>query len=179
MQEQEIKEKIPEVKAHQVIVQKKFIDCLKGLKFKTVLEYGCGFGKISKLLIDNFDIDKYVGFDISSGQIKNAKNKNLKNATFHHSQILDFEVDHKYDLVFGTGVLMHVPEKLIIPSFEKLYSFSSKYLMNMDSHYEVLPHRLARHCFNHDYVKIYTDNLGLDVKTTPMDKAVFVYHAKK
>ena len=177
MEEQAIKAKDPVNKKHQEIVKKKFVECLKNLEFKTVLEYGCGHASIAKLMLENFDIDEYVGFDISSGQINNAKKQGLDKAKFYHSEILDYATEQKFDLVFGTGVLMHVPKKLIIPSFQKLASFSKKYVMNMDSYYPVLEHRLARHCFNHNYEEIYKKYLGLDVKVFPMDKAVSVFYA--
>ncbi|HYV52899.1 MAG TPA: class I SAM-dependent methyltransferase, partial [Candidatus Eisenbacteria bacterium] len=42
--------------------------------FSTVLELGCGFGRITKLLLSNFpDIQEYTAIDLSSDQIENAK----------------------------------------------------------------------------------------------------------
>ena len=42
--------------------------------FKSVLELGCGFGRITKLLLTNYNnITEYLAVDISSDQIENAK----------------------------------------------------------------------------------------------------------
>ena len=42
--------------------------------FKSVLELGCGFGRITKLLLTNYDnITEYLAVDISPDQIENAK----------------------------------------------------------------------------------------------------------
>ena len=177
MSEQAIKAKDPINKKHQVIVKSKFVECLKNIEFNTVFEFGCGFGLMAKLILDNFNIKEYVGIDISLGQINNAKKQGFDKAKFYHSAILDFSTEQKFDLVFGTGVLMHVPTKQIIPTFQKLASFSKKHIMNMDSYESNLTKKLARHCFNHNYKEIYTKQ-GLDVKIFPMDKAVSVYHAQ-
>jgi len=179
MEEQAIKAKDPENKKHQEILSKQWIESLKKLEFKTVLEYGCGFGWWTKLVLENFDIDEYVAFDISLGQINNAKKQGFDKVKFYHSEILDFSTEQKFDLVLGVGVLMHVPKKQIVPSFQKLNSFSKKYMMNMDAYYPVLEHRMARHCFNHNYEEIYTKELGLDVKVVPMDRNVSVFYAEK
>ena len=43
-------------------------------KFKNVLEVGCGFGRITKLVLSNQpDIQKYTAIDLSPDQINNAE----------------------------------------------------------------------------------------------------------
>ena len=52
------------------------IDYLNGItgSFKSVLELGCGFGRITKLLLTNYNnITEYLAIDISPHQIENAK----------------------------------------------------------------------------------------------------------
>src|SRR6266487_6966424 len=58
--------------------EKILIDYLKdnvsASSFSTVLEVGCGFGRITKLLLSNFPhIREYIGIDLSPDQIENAK----------------------------------------------------------------------------------------------------------
>jgi SAM-dependent methyltransferase len=55
------------------IQERMLIDYLKTIEFHTVLEVGCGFGRITKLLLENFDISKYMAIDISPDQIWSAK----------------------------------------------------------------------------------------------------------
>ena len=53
------------------------IDYLNGItgSFKSVLELGCGFGRITKLLLTNYNnIREYLAVDLSPHQIENAKN---------------------------------------------------------------------------------------------------------
>ena len=58
-------------------MQEEFLlEHLNGLSgsFQTVLELGCGFGRITKLLLTNSDnITEYLAVDISPDQIENAK----------------------------------------------------------------------------------------------------------
>ena len=56
------------------IQENTLIDYLKAIQFKSVLEYGCRFGRITKLLLENFNIKQYKAFDLSQDQINNAKN---------------------------------------------------------------------------------------------------------
>ena len=78
-------------------------------KIGDVAEFGCGFGRITKLVLENFPIKRYVAFDLSPDQIPNAKkNCNSFDVDFHVSTIQDFEYKEKFDLVFGSEVLLHV-----------------------------------------------------------------------
>ena len=75
--------------------------------FKSVLELGCGFGRITQLLLTNYsNITEYLAVDISPHQIENAKT--LLSSTKLTSQVkLDFlvsdiqslKLDNQYDLV--------------------------------------------------------------------------------
>ncbi|MGH9998111.1 MAG: class I SAM-dependent methyltransferase, partial [Nitrososphaeraceae archaeon] len=52
------------------------LDYLKSIipPFKSVLELGCGFGRITKLILSNFpDIQVYTAVDLSPHQIQNAR----------------------------------------------------------------------------------------------------------
>ena len=59
------------------LLQEEFlIDILNGItdSFKSVLELGCGFGRITKLLLTNYNhINEYLAVDLSPQQIENAK----------------------------------------------------------------------------------------------------------
>ena len=72
---------------------------------------------------------------------------------------------------------MHIPEKQIIPTIQKLISLSKKHIINIESYEPNLTKRLARHCFNHNYKEIYKKQ-GLDVKIFPINEANSIYHVQ-
>ena len=124
------------------------------IKFQTVLEYGCGFGRITNLINKNFKPIHFTAFDISVEQLNNAeKFCDSDNVDFRVSAIEDFEPNKKYDLVIGSEVLMHVKPENIEDIIRKIVGWSKKYIISIDATYT---HKmLASHNFIHPYKKIY------------------------
>lgn len=82
------------------------IDRLKRLGFSsdtTVLDYGCGIGNLTSLLVENFS--SVVGFDPSAGSIAVARDR-LPKVTFHTES--ETIVDSSFQLAVLAGVLHHV-----------------------------------------------------------------------
>lgn len=137
------------------------IDCLKKYSFSTVLEVGCGFGRITKLLVSNFPkINEYLAFDLSSHQIENARinikdTPNNEIVQFAVSDIQSFNSNKKYDLVIASEVLMHVLPSEIETVIQKLVSLSNKYICNIDWFEDKIPKRAESFNFIHPYEKIY------------------------
>jgi len=161
--------------------EKALIDYLKTLSFDTVLEFGCGFGRITKILLENFPIKKYVAFDLSPDQISNAKKlcKDFKNINFHVSTIQDFKIDEKFDLVIGIEVLLHVPPDNIEQTMNELSSFSKHHIINVDWSQEKPPLVRSPHNFLHNYEKIYNKIEKINsVKILSLIKNLAIFHAK-
>jgi SAM-dependent methyltransferase len=135
----------------------------------TVLELGCGFGRITKLLLLNFpNIKEYLAVDLSQHQIENAKEyvrpqeiiikkegKANPDIKFLVSDIQSLQVDKKYDLVIASEVLMHVLPSEINEVISKLVNLSDKHIVNIDWYEEQTPKRVAPHNFIHNYEEIY------------------------
>ncbi|MGC2575681.1 MAG: class I SAM-dependent methyltransferase [Candidatus Nitrosopolaris sp.] len=133
--------------------------------FSTVFELGCGFGRITKLLLSNFsNITEYVAIDLSPHQIENAKKfvspipetkqQNL-NLNFMVSSIQSFQIQKKYDLVLASEVLMHVLPYEIGGIIRKLVGMSNEHVINIDWYEEPPATKAASHNFIHQYEKIY------------------------
>jgi trans-aconitate methyltransferase len=139
------------------------VDYLKTISsFLTVLEVGCGFGRITKILLSNFpDIEEYVGIDLSPHQIENAKEYvklvKAKQLKFIVSDIESFQSDKKYDLVIASEVLMHILPSEIEEVMRKLVDRSNQHVVNIDWYEEKTPIKAAPHNFIHHYEKIYQD----------------------
>ncbi|MBS3923039.1 MAG: class I SAM-dependent methyltransferase [Nitrosarchaeum sp.] len=139
------------------------ISYLKNLNFSSVLEVGCGYGRITKLLKQNFQIQNYLATDLSSDLIKTASayNKEFQDIEFRQSTIQDLELDEKFDLVICTEVLQHVLPKDIDSVAQKLVNLSNKHIINVDSSFDKIPEYLAKHNFAHNYNKIYSRCHGI------------------
>jgi SAM-dependent methyltransferase len=131
--------------------------------FKSVLELGCGFGRITQLLLTNYsNITEYLAVDISPHQIENAKT--LLSSTKLTSQVkLDFlvsdiqslKLDKEYDLVILSEVLLHILPTEIDSIIKKLIALSKKHIINIDWYAEHPPRIQARHNFIHQYEALY------------------------
>lgn len=141
------------------------IEYLNGItgSFKSVLELGCGFGRITKLLLTNYNnINEYLAIDLSPDQIENAKIhlSSLKlsdkvKLDFMVSDILSLNVDKKYDLVILSEVLLHILPSEIDSIIKKLLTLSKKHIINIDWYENNPPRKQAPHNFIHQYEMIY------------------------
>jgi len=151
--------------------EKILIDYLKNnlsvSPFSTVFELGCGFGRITKLLLSNFsNLTEYVAIDLSPHQIENAKEfvrptietkqQNLS-LNFMVSSIQSFQIHKKYDLVLASEVLMHVLPSEIEEVIRKLVSMSNEHVVNIDWYEEQPATKAASHNFIHQYEKMYVN----------------------
>jgi SAM-dependent methyltransferase len=149
----------------------------------SVLEVGCGFGRITKLLHANFgkSITRYVAVDMSPDQIRNARqfvedpylNGKVTTTTADESGsrndndrlefiVSDIQSMHstdaskqRYDLVLACEVLLHVLPSEIEQVVHLLTEMSNKHIINVDWYEEEVPKKIAPHNFIHRYEEIY------------------------
>lgn len=143
---------------HHKLHEKLLVNLLKKLEFSTVLEVGCGFGRITKLMVNNFkSIKEYDAIDLSPDQIENAKRYvNSQLVKYQVSEIQAFNPgDKRYDLVLISEVLLHVMPSEIKAVMEKLVSLSNKHVVNIDYYEDVQTLELAEYNFLHQYEQIY------------------------
>ena len=132
--------------------------------FNSVLELGCGFGRITQLLLTNYrNITEYLAVDISPDQIENAKSllsstklpNNQVKLDFLVSDIQSLKLDKEYDLVILSEVLLHILPTEINSIIKKLITLSKKHIINIDWYEEHPPRKQASHNFIHQYEAIY------------------------
>jgi cyclopropane fatty-acyl-phospholipid synthase-like methyltransferase len=146
----------------------------------SVLEFGCGFGRITKLILSCFSdfIKEYVAVDISPHQIENAKDylrsdglikeKYSSIVKFIVSDVQSFESKEKekyYDLVLSCEMLMHIPPSKIQDVMSKLVNMSKTNVVNIDWYEKETPRKVASHNFVHQYENSY--------KSMPLVKEVY------
>lgn len=158
--------------------------------FKSVLELGCGFGRITQLLLTNYNnITEYLAVDISPDQIENAKS--LLSSTnklsqqvkldFLVSDIQSLRLDKQYDLVILSEVLLHILPTDIDSVIKKLITLSKKHIINIDWYEDIPPKSQASHNFIHQYEALYkkytepsTTTTATIIKRIPIKKKKFI-----
>ena len=165
------------------------IDYLNGItgSFKSVLELGCGFGRITKLLLTNYNnITEYLAVDLSPHQIENAKNllssmkklpDNEVKLDFMVSDIQSLNLDNKkYDLVILSEVLLHILPTDIDSIIKKLITLSKKHIINIDWYEDELPKKQTLHNFIHQYEAIYKKYTvpSTTIKRIPIKRKKFI-----
>jgi len=142
--------------------EKVLVDYLKTIEFKTVLELGCGFGRITRLIDQYFykQLDNYIGVDISRDQLNHAANYAYKQRPkiFVESDIESLGIDGKFDLVIAVEVLMHQRPEKMQSIIDKMKSLSNKHVINIDYYHN--DEGLAPYNFNHNYPKYYGEVYG-------------------
>ena len=107
----------------------------------SVLEIGCGYGRITEKLLHYFDssIREYKGIDISQGQIDNAK-KYLKDHNvrfepdFEVANFFEYKDPVKYDMVFSAEVFYHFEPEQIEEALKISLSLTNKYLVLLNEY---------------------------------------------
>lgn len=76
---------------------------LVDIKDKSILELGCGLGRITFALADR--VQELTAIDIDVKAIRNAQQRNVHgNVTFLVEDMEDFDLGRKYDLILSIGV---------------------------------------------------------------------------
>lgn len=70
-----------------------------------ILELGCGTGLMGPNLIESGAI--YTGLDVSTVALEQAR-QHAPQASFVEGNLVDFRLDHRFDLVFLGDVLLHI-----------------------------------------------------------------------
>ena len=153
-------------------------------EIKSVFEIGCGYGRITKFMLESFPkIEYYHATDLSPFKIEEAINyipahEDDTDARLELSAY-DFMAwpsvsKQNYDLVIATEVLMHQLPSDIERWISKMNSISKRYIMNID-YFEPNnkpTHALANHNFLYDYAMLYKQLIpNCDVITRKIESA--------
>ena len=133
-------------------------DALRSLQFASVLEVGCGFGRIGAIVADVASDAKYTGIDLSPTLLASAAAR-LPDGTFRETTLDDYRpVARTWDLVLAVEVLMHVLPVDMPTTIRKLLRLSKRYVLTVDWT-EPVP-KPAAHNFRHDYGALWADALA-------------------
>jgi SAM-dependent methyltransferase len=107
-------------------------DQLKAMEFKSVLEVGSFAGRNLFYLQQAFPNAELTGLEINPTAVRYAREK-VPKASFVESDLHDLDaMNGAYDLVFTSGVLIHIPPADLKGVLEKLDRKSTRYLIHLE-----------------------------------------------
>lgn len=80
------------------------------LNNKTILDIGCGFGDLNKILAKKFSNYNYLGCDLCAELIEEGK-KHFPNAIFMEGDFLSLQIPYQVDWAIASGPFNHLFEK--------------------------------------------------------------------
>lgn len=126
----------------------------------TVLEVGCGFGRLTRQLSIYNCGKRFIGVDISKDQVENARQYCEGHpAEFFQHNLFSHESLPKADVVVACEVLLHIPKVRVRQVVSKLLEAAPILVHDYDTAW-FSGQRVAKHCFHHDYLRLYS-NLGV------------------
>ena len=95
------------------------VENVYGKKITTILDFGCGSGYAVRMMQKKY---KCFGYEYS----KTAFDKYLKESYFYNR--IEDVICQKYDLIYSTEVMEHIPEELIDFYIDLFYRIANKYI---------------------------------------------------
>lgn len=75
---------------------------------RRILDFGCGDGSTTPLLLESFNSESALGIDISQESIKTAQAARVR-AKVAYAPLHEFQPDGQMDLAYCSGVFHHIP----------------------------------------------------------------------
>lgn len=83
-------------------------ELLATLEFSSVLEVGCGFGRVGASIKRHWPEVTYTGIDISADLVEGAR-KRLPDSEIIEADLVTYTDDRQWDLVLAISALSHIP----------------------------------------------------------------------
>lgn len=130
-----------------------------------VLEVGCNKGHNLKSICHVIDHERCLhGIDTNKDAIK--KNEFDKTNVIYGSAYEIPWTDNVFDLVFTSGVLIHLPNDKLPKAMEEIYRVSSKYILSIeyfDDKERKIEYRDGVYCSAKPFDRLWLDNFDLDL----------------
>lgn len=125
----------------------------------SILEVGCGDGRIGKLLTTRWPSAEYVGLDISHTLIAEARRTLPEDAVLVEADLYDLETEEKADLVVAVELLMFLPPDRVEDAVLRLAGWSGRHVYTVD--WDVpLTKTIAPGQYLHDYEALGLEKVG-------------------
>lgn len=126
------------------------IAALRSVQFSTVFEFGCGFGRITKLILEAARPSLYVATDVSAAMLKDAARHVGDSGVLVFAQVdLDaVTACGPADLAVAVEVLMHRTPEQVARDVRTLSATSARHILTAD--WDEMG-RNGVGCYAHDY----------------------------
>lgn len=124
-----------------------FIGIVGRLPFTSVLDVGCGPGRLGGLLRGLHPDIAYTGLDVSPDMLSLAEVR-VPGGEFYETGLMAFRPDRQWDLVVASEFLMHFPPALLDAAIRRLAELASGHIVTIDWTAAGVG---ASHNFRHDY----------------------------
>ena len=95
--------------ARRRILSRLLDDLLVGIDQPKILDVGCGTGHLLLSIRDNYSPSSLTGFDMVPPALEIAR-ETVPNADIHYGDLLEYDGQRSFDVVFCTEVLEHIVE---------------------------------------------------------------------
>lgn len=126
-------------------------DLLDTMTFSSVLEVGCGFGRVGRAIMKHYPDVAYTGIDVSPDLIEAAR-KRLPDAELIVADLATWESDRQWDVVVSVSVLGHLLPTDIAAVIGKLRRWARNDLIAIDWD---APGQSTSFQYGHDYLHLY------------------------
>jgi trans-aconitate methyltransferase len=107
-------------------------NAIQHLNPKSILEVGCGWGRVGRLLCALWPDASYTGIDISPDRIKEARERLPERAELITTDLLNFKPGNGYDLVVAVEVLMHVRPPDLSTAISRMKGWANRWVYTLD-----------------------------------------------
>lgn len=118
-------------------------------QIQTVIDVGCGQGRLASFLLDELPQAKYTGVDLAEAQLRGTAAVR-PDGSYFLSRLQDFRPGIKWDMVICSEVLLHIPPSDIAVACNNLLDITGKYLITVDWT-QPIQGRIAEWNWLHDY----------------------------
>lgn len=107
------------------------LELLDVLEFDSVLDVGCGFGRVGASILSRWPGVRYTGIDVSPDLIDGAR-KRLPSAELIVADLAQFDTDRRWDLVLSVSVLGHIRPEDVGPLIERMRRWARHDVIHID-----------------------------------------------
>lgn len=171
--------------------RKKFFErIVKETNPTTILEIGCNIGGNLKIISEIDPEIQLFGIEPNKKALEIAR-KNSPNAKITEKSVFELSKKSKFDLVFTSGVLIHIADNDLKKALVKIYEASLKYILAIEYYaleritipYRGLSDALFKRPYDMEYLNLFPNlgviHQGFLTKSQGFDDCIFWLFEKK